>query len=484
MDKGHIFRKSELERILSDCIGRTLAEVDKNHVLASRKANKGYPGMVVEQSVLGYPADNARRPDLVVDGVETELKTTGIVKPDKKDRYEAKEPMSITAVRPKHIVDEEFDGSGFWEKTAHMLLIYYQYTNKASADAPLTYGDFPIRGFEFKDIDGETKEALKNDWTIVRDFIRQIQHDYPDNPESQYPRISSDLNRQRLTIIDTAPKWPNQPRFRFKRRFVSTLVQEYFGKKFDKLPDSYTSLEDIDAKCHELTRQYGGKTIAELFDILGIKTGEKPSRADAERVVVRMFGGEAAKISKVEMFNKYSISGKTVVITKSGGRTEDMKLDPVDFDEMQNESATFEESSFRTIFSDPQYLYIVFEEPNHDALFAENRFVGFKRCFFDDSFIEGAARPVWDKMRDLIFGHTLRNVPRLTKKGEKRYNKNGTLQEAPNWPKSRDGLVFLRGSGNDSCDKPININGVRMYRQNVWVKGTYIANRLKELPYL
>lgn len=177
-----------------------------NHVLASRKANKGYPGMVIEQSVLGYPADNARRPDLVVDGVETELKTTRIVKPDKKDRYEAKELMSITAVRPKHIVDEEFDGSGFWEKTAHMLLVYYQYMHKASADAPLTYGGSPDSRIRIQRHRRRDQGSPQKDWTIVRDFIRQIQHDYPDDPESQYPRIFSDLNRQRLTIIDTAPK--------------------------------------------------------------------------------------------------------------------------------------------------------------------------------------------------------------------------------------------------------------------------------------
>lgn len=131
MDKGHIFQKSELERILSDCIDKTLSEVDSKHVLASKKANKGYPGMVIEQSVLNYPADNARRPDLVVDGVETELKTTGIIKSKKHGiKYEAKEPVSITAVRPKYIVNEEFEKSGFWEKTAHMLLVYYQYTQK------------------------------------------------------------------------------------------------------------------------------------------------------------------------------------------------------------------------------------------------------------------------------------------------------------------------------------------------------------------
>ena len=123
--------------------------------------------------------------------------------------------------------------------------------------------------------------------------------------------ILSDLNRQRLTSIDTAPKWPNPPRFRFKRRFVSTLVQEYFGKKFDKLPDTYTSFEEIDAKCHELTQKYSGKTISELFDIFNIKMGKAPSKEDAERVVVKMFGGTASKINKVEMLTtNIPLSGK------------------------------------------------------------------------------------------------------------------------------------------------------------------------------
>lgn len=117
MDSRHVFTKSQIENLLNDCINRTVGEIDTKGVLSSGRYNKGYVGAVIEQSVLGYPADCDRRPDLLVDGSEVELKTTGIVKSRQQGvAYEAKEPMSITAVRPEEIVYEEFENSAFWEK--------------------------------------------------------------------------------------------------------------------------------------------------------------------------------------------------------------------------------------------------------------------------------------------------------------------------------------------------------------------------------
>lgn len=481
--ENHKFTRSELEKILNHCINRKLAEVDTQHVLESHKRNKGYPGAVIEQSVLGYPADSARRPDLRVDGIDTELKTTGIRKARRSNiAYEAKEPVSVTAVRPEYIISEEFENSGFWEKTAHMLFVYYLYAHKVSS--PTEYGDFPIKDYQFKDFEGADKERLKNDWTIVRDFIREIHRDYPQDPKSQYPRISSDLNRQKLTVIDTAPKWPNPPRFRLKRRFVSTLVEECFGAEYDKLPHTYTSFSDIDRKCHELKEHYQGKTVADLFALLNIMTGSSTAKQNSERVIVRMFEGTAKTMNKVEVFSKFNLIGKSIVLTQQGGRTEDMKLFPIDFDELQDPDATFEESSFLANFTEAQLLCIVFEEPSHGAPFIENVFKGFKRFVFSDQFIEESVRPVWERMRNLIFTHQLRNIPQKSSTGKIIYNKTGVISEAPNWPKSREGFIFLRGTGANSKDKPLIINDVHMYRQNLWIKGSYIAEQLNDIPYL
>ena len=134
MDESHFFQKKYLEKILDNCLDKTLGDVDSNNLFDKTKENKkitGIAGNIIEQSVLGYPADNRQEPDLNIDGVKTELKTTGIKYIKNNSEFVAKEPMSITAVSPKTIVKETFFESNFWHKLEHNLLyttymIFYQ----------------------------------------------------------------------------------------------------------------------------------------------------------------------------------------------------------------------------------------------------------------------------------------------------------------------------------------------------------------------
>lgn len=488
IETGHEFERSELERTLSAILHKTLEEVDSAGVLQGKKGNKGYPGAIIEQSVLGYPADNKNRPDLVIDGVETELKTTGVRGKTRRD-FTAKEPVSITAVKPEHIIHEEFPTSVFWHKCAHLVFVYYWYKHKATPKDPQSYADFTYEGYDFIDITPEEREWIEHDWKVVRDFIRELKEEYGDQAESQYGRISSELNRHKLTVLDTAPKWPNPPRFRFKRKFVDSFVNRYFGQdNLERIPGTYTSFSEVDAKCHEITRQYSGKTLGELFREFGIRPKNEDAgtaKQAAEQAIVRMFGGKSKKLSQIELFQRFSIEPKSITLTKKGHKTEDMKLGVIDFDEVRDTNASFEESAFRAGFADPQLLAIVFVEPSPDAPLSENKFLGFKRYVFSDDFIECDVRQVWDEMRRLIFSGELRSVPEFKANGEPIINKkSGTVRETVNWPKSKDNPVFLRGSGRDAKDKTLVINGVRMYRQNVWVHGNYIAQKIKDLPYL
>lgn len=480
------FTKEQLIRLLERARNRTLEEVDTAGVLTSGKRNKGYAGAVVEQSVLGYPPDTARRPDLLVDGIPVELKTTGMIETSTggKRHYEAKEPVSVTAVQPETIDGEEFETSAFYEKVAHILFVYYFYAHRCST--PAEYGDFPIKGYQFKDLVDEELEAVRRDWEIVRDYIRNIKELHPDNPEKYYPGISSDLNRQRLSVLDTAPKWPNRPRFRLKRGFVSQFVAQTFGSGFEMLPQRYAGLSELDERCHELRSIWTGKTVGELAQAFGMDAGRKISKAVSERVIVRMFGGSGGKLSRIADFGRLSIDAHTFVVTNKGMRTEDMKINPmIDFDTFLDPDATFADSAFRAMFSEPQVLVALFEEPSTDAPLAENRFLGFKRFIYPEEFIETEVKSCWDEARATVFSGQLRDVPVIDKAtGRPRVNRNGRIVAAPNWPKSRDHIVFFRGSATTTEDRPLEICGIRMYRQNVWVKGSYFARLVSEAPFL
>ena len=481
MTNSHFFHKDEITRILDDCLNKTLGEVDSNNVFdrtIKHPKITGIAGDVIEQSVLGYPPDIRQEPDLDIDGVKTELKTTGMRR--KGSRYDAKEPMSITAVSPDTIVNETFLDSNFWHKLEHMLFVYYLYDSPSPVKAA-QYADFPIKGYQFHEFDEEDQEILKNDWEIVRDFIRYLQDEYEDY-EDEYPRISHEL-RPKLMYIDTAPKWPNRPRFRLKRTVVSSIIQEHFGEGLEQLPGKYTTFSEIDKTLHDLSEKYKEKTIGKLINLLDIEV-TRVNKSIGEAIIVKMFGGKSKKMQSIELFRKAGIIGKTITLTERGLRKEDMKFFTIDFDEFDNEDIEFEYSQFYDYFANNRFLCILFQKPYSDAKMIENKFLGFKMIEFSQEFVENDVKIAWERIKDLIVNDKLEDVISLDKFGNPRINSSGNVMSAPNFPKSSEGNVFVRGTSSTSDVKPLNVNGVQMYRQQIWVKGLYIVDKLNNEPYI
>ena len=481
MSNSHFFHKNDLIKILDSCLDKTLSEVDSNNVFEKTIKHAkftGIAGEVIEQSVLGYPADIRQEPDLNIDGVKTELKTTGMR--NKGKYFDAKEPMSITAVSPNKIINEEFENSNFWHKLEHLLFVYYLYDSPTPVKAS-QYADFPIKGYQFYEFDSEDKEILKKDWETVRNFIKYLQDEY-ENYEDEYPRISYEL-RPKLMYIDTAPKWPNRPRFRLKRAVVSSIIKEHFGEKLEQLPGKYTSYSEIDQTLHELSEKYKGKSIKELIELLNIDE-TRIHKGIGEKIIIKMFGGKSKKINQIELFNKAGIIAKTLTLTEKGFRKEDMKLFTIDFNEFEDKDIQFEDSQIYDYFAYNKFLCIIFQKPHSEAKMIENKFLGFKIINFDEEFIENEVRVTWDTIKDLIVNDKLEDVIILDKYGHPRKNKSGNIMSAPNFPKSSERKVFVRGTSSTSDVKPLNINGVQMYLQQIWIKGLYIVEKLNNEPYI
>ncbi len=464
LDPSHVFTRDEVCSRLDAAMGRTLEEVDSKHVFDNPTLNKGIAGHVIEESVLGYPKDSRQEHDIEVDGVPTEVKTTGLKLINGK--YVAKEPVSITAVAIDTIVKEEFFRSHFWDKVRQILFVYYLYDYDGGYNAQ-EYRRFVLKGYELRIVPEEDRVILESDWTIVRDFIRDVQT--RPNPEQYYP----DISHQSLMYLDVAPKYPNSPRFRFKRAYANSFIQEYFyGSTQQKLSFVFDRYSQFDAKCRQLTEAYGGMTVSELLDRFGIVT-DKIHKAISERVVLGMFDTDVGKINQIGIFNKLGLIGKTIVQSTRNGRTEDMKLFKINFDEIRDRNLKFEDSEFYSYFKDNQILAILFQEQTRkDVRFEDNRFVGFKRISFSDEFIDTEVRSVWMEIRRLVNDGELKEIFDYRKDGSIRMTpKTNVPISAPNFPKSDRHIVFVRGSGVDKSYLPLEINGIRMLTQYLWIRG-------------
>ncbi|WP_203624201.1 MutH/Sau3AI family endonuclease [Lacticaseibacillus sp. 866-1] len=492
---SHHITESDLLRRLNAAVDKTLGELDVKGEFDSVKQfpkKTGVAGNVIENSVIGYPSDNAQRPDLSVDGRLVEVKTTGLRYKKGKARnasipYEAKEPMSITAVSPDKIVEETFYDSDFWDKIANLLLVFYLYDSDKTVTAS-QYANFPVLGYDFVHLTQSEIEILQQDWLLIQDFIRDVQA-RGIAPNDGYPALSSAL-RKDLMFLDTAPKWPHHPRIRFKRTVVSTIAERYFTNRVEADDTNIASYSEFDQRLHNAAKKYHGMTVRQLLDALNITW--KPtaagdvSKSIAETIVCTIFGSPHAKFASVPLFKEMGIKPKTLVLSKNGGRTEDTKFSGMDVMSWGNEDDEFTDSEIYNYFAETQFLVSVFKEPSTDAKLLDNVFLGFKRYSFSDAFIRSKVQRLWDHTRTLLNTDQLKVSYMYTATGQQRFSPKTKLpMTETNLMKSADNDVFVRGTGIDGKDKSLIVHGIATYRhQDIWVKGTTMVKLLENEAYL
>lgn len=500
IDSSRIFTKEQIFSLLNPAMGKTLYEVDSRHLFVQYEPMEkvtGLAGNIVEQSILGCKADNRQDVDIYIDGVGYEIKTTGMIVPKDTNSeylYECKEPVSVTAVSIQKIVNEEFETSNFWHKLEHLLWVYYWYKSESTVK-PVGYKPFPLLKFQLFEFDEADKLRLKHDWLLVRDFLISIHKEYPteEGRKSQYPFLSSKL-RKVLLVIDTAPKYPNPPRFRLKRDFASEIAGNLFLKNgkapLVKLSKPILDFDDIDSKCKELNRLYAGKTFAEIAEKLGMtirfskksedeQTDETTNKIVsaknfAEQVVLNMFGTDAKRLNKIEDFVKIGLIAKSLPLESNGKPKESMKMYTPNFKDWIAET-TFVDSYMREYFSEHQFLLIVYRYTKPSEQVKDSKyikFVGFKRVYISDSYIDTMVWKFWNDVRMLIKDKKLKIVKEYDSSGKPKINKvSKTQKEAPNFPKEALYDVFMRGSASKSReqDKTLEINGLKMIPQEIWL---------------
>lgn len=506
------YSKEFVYNLLEGIKGKTLGEIDRSRQFERAVRNAkitGIAGDVIEQSVFGYDRDSNQECDIEIGGMLTELKTTGVripktdlvhVKGKKGAEYnayfKAKEGISITAVTFEPDIQRDFSTSHFWEKAEHMLIIFYEYDSYESVPA-LEYADFKVIDYCYNVFSDNERAKLQKDWEIVRDYLDNVYSEYSDFP-SRFSCLQgfTHVLRPELLLIELVPgfklrsggKSYQKPRYRLKKTFVDYLVRGHFNpddKRVEmSLKDSFSSFIELDRKCHVLTEKYGGKTLLHLKDELGIGTDIK-NKDFTSKCVLSMFESECRRLNDISDFTQAGIIAKTITLSPREKRTEDMKLQRVDFEEWADRDTDFEESEIYLYFCEHSFLCPIFME-DASGKPEDTVFRGFKRFAFDDDFIDGQVRRTWEDSRRLIHRDELQWEYVVNRNGEYVRNRSGSFRGAPNLPKSSEYTVFFRGGSNDSSDKERTecVNGIRMLPQFFWIKGSFMVSKLDPLPYL
>mgnify|MGYP000774592148 CR=1 FL=1 len=513
------FTKVKIAEILDNAVGKTLGEVDAvgshqfDRTLKNPKIT-GIAGDVIEQSVFGYARDANQECDIEIDGTLVELKTTGVRVPksefmiaqkktgaDYNLHLGAKEGISITAVTLEPTIQTEFITSHFWEKAKRILIVFYEYKSYEAVPAS-EYANFPIVGYCLNTFSESEQRQLRRDWEIIRDYLK-VHYDKYSNPEERRDNLVGFTHNLRpdLLLVELVPAYKKRnttkpshpenfqkPRYRLKKTFVDYIVRGHFNKSRVQheinLKESFSSFAELDKRCHELTIKYSGMSFPELKKIFGIQSAIT-TKDFAAKVILKMFDANCKKLNQIADFIKTGIEARTIILKPNGRNTEDMKFHLVDFDEWSDRNTDFEDSEVFTFFMEHSLLCPIFTEYNPRDK-TKTIFEGFKRFSFDDDFINKEVRRMWEDSRKLIHTNNLIWEYFYDKDGKPIKNKSGSYKGAPNFPKKADYIVFFRGGANDSSDENRTqiVNDIRMLPQFFWLKGQFISEKLKSLPFL
>lgn len=484
------FKRAELYALLTPIVNKTFKDIDSHELFEKLNApnanlNKGVFGNVIEQSVLGMAPNPKAVPDITVDYtdtneafrgvIKTEIKTTGMVK-NTKNKLVPKERVSVTAVSIGNIEDETWDTSHYREKISHILWIFYLYEFNGSRKnkfSPYEQRKFRILNFGFQHLTDDPTEMLKfkHDWTVIHDYLVLHRND-ADRETNWYPMLHQNTKAQ-LIYTDIAPRYPNRPRLAFKNSYVATVYDILFkSSKYDKLNFSFTSMDELNERLHDIASRYAGKTVQMICDSFGIKVAEKKNFV--EPMIIRMFDSDFKKLNKIDVFCKAGIILKTFTFSNKGRRTEDTKLFPMNVKEFSDKDISYYDTEYYDFFNNKRALYIIFQEESNEQPNAQHKFLGFK--WYDYTDVQDDCKRCWGVIRDRIINKTLKNETSRMRNGKPIY--------APNFPKSSEMNIFVRGTSTADIGKNWNINGVKMYKQDIWIKGTYLAEKLREIPYI
>lgn len=351
----------EVKKRAEEAIGHSFKEVfelaqefrEKNNL--KERHGKGDIGQAYEEGWFNYTCNEDAEPDFKE--ADIELKVTPFLINSR--GYRAKERLSLGKINYRNENWNEYEGSRFWTKNHHLLVMYYQYIKGFKRE---NFSVEKIDDILLEELPERDQMIIRHDWEKIARYVKEGKAHELSERDFMYlsPARKGCGGDEKVKYDDRYPK--AKPRaYSFKKSYMTKLFNERMlgvEKISYILPDTALPKEkEFDDILIETLKPYLGRTIDSLKkEFPNYRSGY----SEKNDIIKQIFKSEN-DLDETDEFQKANYKLRTLTVDEKGTPTQDMSFSVFDFDGLLKEKNWTESIAYEEMV-DSKFLLVIFSK--------------------------------------------------------------------------------------------------------------------------
>jgi DNA mismatch repair protein MutH len=421
---------------------------------------KGNFGQILEKFYFGYEPNSNAEPDFKAAGIE--LKSSPL-KALKNGEFRSKERLVLNIINYLKVHKENFETSSFWNKNAHLLLVFYLH------DKDLDLLDYIIKLVDGWQYPIEDLKIIKRDWEFITQKIKAGKAHELSEGDTFYlgacTKGSTALKSFRNQPFNE--EQAKQRAYSLKQGYVNHIIANIaqeetavYGKIIEQpeILDKVLSIEEIVIlKFHP----FYGKSAEQIKQELGLDLNQN-AKSYFANLTNAILGLELGQ--KIEEFEKADIQVKTIRLKENNLPKEDISFPTFEYQELIE--IDWEDSDFKNIL-ESKFFFVFYQFEGKNLILRKVKFWNMPHS----DILE--AKNVWEEMVKTISNGEI--VKEVTDKGVRK-----TF-----FPKKTENRIsHVRPHAKNSADTyelPLadKLTGLTEYtKQCFWLNARYVKDEI------
>ena len=326
----------------------------------------------------------------------------------KTSHFSAKERLVLGLIDYMAIVDQSFESSSFWQKNAHLLLVFYLHEQNKE------FWDYIIHIVDEWSFSPEDIEIIRKDWEFIQSkVIAGRAHELTEGDTFYLGACPKGQNSNSLRVQPNSSEKAMQRAFSFKASYVNHIIasivdaaDERYGKKLPRPVSSVVKdkkmipllqagkIESIEDAIVAKYAKYYGKTIAEI---------QKSLQIELNKGSKQFYSLLSTQIQRYEEIDKAGIIVKTVVLPEGDKPPkENMSFPAFQYEDFVTEE--WETSKFKELL-ECKFLFVFFQRDGDAVLLRKVKIWNMPYSDICE------AKKVWDRTKQVILnGNIVKDI--------------------------------------------------------------------------